>query len=1247
MELKNCLPKGLCLPITVQGEDIFIAHPESKNIRRINDLLTSQEKMNILHVGRAIGVVADSDNIRICCAFNFHTHSEFSLLDGLSSIKDIAEKSSGVTAITDHGNMYGMFKFVEAMKKAGKKPVIGCEVYVETVIGREKHGNHLILLAKNETGKRNLFILVSNAYNGENFYRKPHVPLSDLEKYHEGIICTSACLAGELANTINEDYEKAREVVQFYHELFKDDYYIELQRHGIEAEEKAEPLLVKLAKEEGVKTVCANDSHYLNKEDAEYHEILLCVSCKKKISEPDHLSFDGTGYWYMTDEEIINHWWDMPEAVANTLEIAEKCNTDIETGVYHLPMFPLPEGVSEVEYLKELIQKGFHDRFYGTPAYTDSVYLERLKYETETIVSMGFAAYFLIVQEFIAFAKTNGIYVGPGRGSAAGSLVAYCLKITELDPIKHSLLFERFLNPDRISMPDIDTDFEDSRRPEVIEHCKDLYGVSNVCNIVTFGCMQTKNAIRDVVRATVGDYALGDRLSKMVSSKAKNLKDAMEMNPELSKLYETDSKIRIILDAVSKLEGHARQSSTHACGIVIAGDEIVRFLPTAMVHDEKTDSKSLTSQMTMTEVESMGLLKMDFLGLKTLTVIHESLDLANEVRKQQGVPEIGYYREIPLNDPYVYAEISSGKSFAVFQIESDGMRSFMQNLFWDVRNRISKIEEKYKMSGFGVYVKGDGDKDAYMQEMEELGNELFDRMIAGISLYRPGPMDYIPEYLENMKNPENIHYDVPQLEPILKDTYAVIVYQEQVMQIVRELAGFSMGQADVIRKAMGKKKQAILDEYKPYFLHGSGDALDEHTGKPLGITGCTANGIPEETAERIWEKMSDFAKYAFNKSHAAAYSVITMTCAYLKHYYPSCYMCAMLNAYINNDKLRGYISVTKNMGIEILPPAVNLSSGKFKTDGTAIRFGIGGLKGISKCVVSIEEEHEKNGDFSSFEDFVLRNPTVNKKCLESLILTGYFDCFPHSRKAKVNALKTVIKSAKKRLQDRQSGQFSFFDEVFLEAEIEDCEEYPKRELLNLEKENSGMYISEHPLDEYSEILEHMNITETGLISDDEGNVSEGSATMAGVLTSVEILYTKKDQKPMAKIVIEDRSGSIKGVIFPDDYSAYSHLLVKGSILCIKGEIRNDEDFGLQLVCKNISDIRSLSQHPVSKIYVKLGNDKQALLVNDILNEHKGDVPVYAQYNGTIMQFQTSVTATSSLYMELQNVCGGEYVKFVI
>lgn len=1251
VKFKTKFKKGDLLPITVKNGKVILSSILTDNRLEINNLLDKDTLTALLHVGKGYAVVLSQEELSICYFAQFHVHSEFSILDGMSKLKDIAKKSSGITAVTDHGNMHNLIKWQTAMNKEGKKGIFGCEVYCESSKG-EKNGNHLLLLAKDEEGKRNLFELSSSSYF--NFYKKPHVRFEDLKQRSKGLICTSACLGGEIPSLLLQGkYDDAKAAAKIYKDIFGDDFYLELQRHGVHNETVAEIGLLKLAKELSIKVVAANDSHYINAEDAKYHEILLCTNQKKSLYE-HHLTFEGTGYHYMTDYEMVKLFWDIPEAISNTLEIADKCNLQIETGVYHLPTYPLPEGyTSENEYLKLLIKQGFKERYEGTEAYTDPVYTERLEYETQIILSMGFSAYFLIVWDYVNWAKNNGILVGPGRGSAAGSLVAYSLKITDLDPIRYGLLFERFLNPDRISMPDIDMDFEDERRGEVIEYVKEKYGRENVCKIITFGSMQAKLCIQDVSRVMeVSDKEAKEAIGNL------SIKEAAKTEAVKS-LCEKDSDFNTVFQASIALEGNTRQTGVHACGVIVADSEIKNYMPTMITTDKETKEKVLVSQVS--EVEDMGLLKMDFLGLKTMSVIGYALKGINKLRESLGMNTINYYREIPINDPYVYQEISKGESFAVFQIESEGMRSFMSDMFSDVQEKISRIENLYGFTGFGDFVrKKEHRKDsaetyeiysAYITEMQTLGDELFERLVAGVSLYRPGPMDYIPDYIQGMKNPESITYDVPELKPILKNTYGVIVYQEQVMQIVRELAGFTMGQSDTIRKAMGKKKQEILDEYRPYFIRGSQDAVDDHTGKPLNIIGCTEKGIPEETAVAIWNKMNDFAKYAFNKSHAAVYAVLTATCAWLKFYYPSYYMTGVLNTYINNnEKLRGYISVANLMGLNILPADCNLSGEFFDTNGKEIRYGLKALNGFNKTASEVESERIANGHYKDFKDFIKRTlpKGVNKSAFLSLNHAGAFDSFKGSRKSRKENLDIIINKVKKDIKtiekDKASGQISFFNEVLTDFDRADDtiysnKEYSKKELLRLEKESCGMYISEHPLDSYKDFLSKSKVSQIAFLDESVGQ----TVTVAGVISDVAIKFTKKDGRPMAIVTAEDTSGAVKFVVFPDDYVSENSILTKNEVILIKGKVDNG-DFGIQILSESVIKIEEATKivHINALCINNLNYDEFIRLDSVLKDAKKGDVPVYFRTGqGEMYDSNYRINISSSIFMSLQDTFGRE------
>ena len=1235
MELEIKAPLGKVFPIGVYEEKIFL-QTSSDVWLDITDKLTKDERVTIKHIGVALGVADGNGNINICRYFNYHVHSKYSILDAMNSVDTLATLSSGISALSEHGNMFSFLEWQKACDKHGKKAVFAFEAYVEDVLDGEKNGSHLILIAKNEEGLKNLFDLSTLAYS--NFHRKPHVSLDSLKTHNEGIACTSACLSGEIDRLLAQDkYEEAKKVATYYRAIFGDNYYLEIQRHNISIENKVNPQIVKLGKELGIKLLAANDCHWTKAADEKAHDYLLCVRNKAKIHDSNHPTFDGDGYEYFSDTDMINLFWDIPEAIKNGLKLASECNAHVETGNYHIPAFPLPEGfTSEEEYLKKLALEGFKKR-YGEGT-------EELKnlfdYELSIITKMGYVGYFLIVADYVNWAKSQGIAVGPGRGSAVGSVLAYCLEITDLEPTKYGLMFERFLNPERVSMPDIDIDFDFERRQEVIDYVKEKYGEDCVCNIITFGTMAAKNAVKDVARCE-DNYALGDEIAKMIT--CDKLKDAIE-EPELKTAYETRIDVKNIIDTAFQLEGMPRNTSVHACGVVISDKPIRNYMPMAMVKDNKAeekglpkDTKMLCTQVTMTEVEELGCLKMDFLGLRTMTLIRKCIESVNRERTGKGQRTIDNYRDLPINNPYIYIEISEGKTQALFQIESEGMRSLMRNLFGDVKDRITEIEDKYSLKGFGNSAFGNGtDKEGYRKAMESFGDELFERMIAAISLYRPGPMDYIPDYERGLRDSSTIRYDTPLLEPILKNTYGVLVYQEQVMQTVKALAGFSNAQADTIRKAMGKKKQAILDEYKPYFLYGSGEAIDEHTKQPLNIKGCVGNGVDENIASAVWDKMKDFAKYAFNKSHAAGYAVITVTCAWLKHYYPVHFMCAALNSYIDkNDKLSAYLSVTGKMDIKILPPSVNKSNEEFSVENNSIRFGLKGLKGLSKSVSSLINNRNEFGEFTSVENYAERVPKAAK--LENLVMAGCFDEFGYTRQAIFESLKDIKESIKRKSKETE-GQISMFEALGVnnEAPIKDLPEWEKGVLIANEKEVTGLYISEHPLDSYKEYLKNCS---------DISDLENGKCTIGCLITDYVIKYTKKDSRPMASLTLEDKTGEIKGVLFPDDYDNMFGNLNKDKLVIIKGEFRNDEDFGRQIVVKNIINMTDyVGQTGISKIYVNLEDTKQLDILDEVLADYEGETEVFAQVEGNLYKMNKTANPCSALYMCLSNNFAGVIYK---
>lgn len=1197
-------------------------------------------------------------NVSIVRFADLHRHSGYSLLDGASKTKDLAELTEYAGALTDHGNMFGFLEYYKAMKKEGKQPILGFEAYAETIEG-EKKGNHLVLLAKNEVGYKNLIKLTSLAF--ENFYRYPHVSYKMLEEHSEGLIVLSGCLGGEIPRAINKgDYEKAKKIAQEFKKIFKDNFYIEIQRHNIgEEEERVNKGLIQLSKEMNIKLVATTDSHYSRVEDREFHEMLLALQTGRTMSDSDRIQFGGDGYHIHTPDEMDIKFKDLPEALDNTLEIAEKCSEfQLNLGEIYLPKFNVPEGHTEESYFEELVYEGFKDRFGDKEEYNSEIYKNRLKYEIGIIKEMGYCSYFLIVWDFINFAKTNDIMVGPGRGSAAGSLVSYCLHITDLDPIPYGLLFERFLNPERVSMPDIDIDFCFERREEVIEYVKNKYGEEAVSGIVTFGTFAARGAVRDIARVNNYPYHVGDRIAKAIPLKpGMTIKDALDENPELKNMYETEEVTRMILDTAMKVEGLPRHSSRHACGVVISDGPVENYLPEFLAGEG--NNKERTSQVTMTEVEELGLLKMDFLGLKTMTVIGKTIESINKNTNNNI-----RYLDIPHNDPYVYRDISKGYSHGVFQLESPGMRSLMIELFFDVDSKIKELEKKYKVKGFNN-PQGKGDKEAFISEMKGFGQELFERLIAGVSLYRPGPMDYLPNYLEGMRNPENIIYLTPELEPILEATYGTIVYQEQVMQIVQSLAGYSLGRADLVRRAMGKKKDEIMKEEKDYFINGK---LNEDG--TIDVPGCVRNGISKEIAEEIWEQMADFSKYAFNKSHAAVYALLGAITAWLKYYYPIDFMAETMNVFINDSgKLKLYLSVTNDMGIKILPPNVNSSEELFARDGNDIRFGLRGIRNMGKTSKLIIEERNKRGKFKGYQDFAVRMAKyqrIDKRVLDGAIYSGALDEFEGTRKGKLEVLSLILSEASEEKRAHETGQIAIFDIMpeashLKEVSIPNIEEFDKRYKLEKEKEFAGFYVTEHPLDDYIPYFKHEDITEIGYLTIDTRDDAEEDIELnkemkddldgkrikvAGIINDRKTFFTKKDAKPLYVFQVEGKTGEIKAVMFSDKIEKIGERVQEGNVVIVDGVLKNN-DFGLQLIVNDITDISTLKNKKSPKaLAIKAIDKKQLVKLNEILNRDKdGYIPVYVTIEGKKLKAEKMLNYNDATSRLLENTFGENY-RFV-
>lgn len=1064
---------------------------------------------------------------------HLHVHTEYSLLDGSCKIKELIQRAKDLgmknIAITDHGNMYGVIDFYRAALAADLNPVIGCEVYVapgsrfdrEVSKGEERY-NHLVLLAENNQGYANLMKIVSLGFT-EGFYYKPRVDYEVLEKYHEGIIALSACLAGVVATNLRRGlYEQAKKEALRLAAIFgPDHFYLELQDHGIADQQTVNQGLLRMSQETGLELVATNDVHYIMEEDAEAHDILLCIQTKKLVKDEDRMRYEGGQYFLKSEEQMRSLFPYAQQAIDNTEKIAERCHVEITFGDYKLPQFDVPDGFTAWEYLNKLCREGLVRR-YGDQA---PVHEERLTQELDVIRTMGFVDYFLIVWDFIRFAREHQISVGPGRGSAAGSIVSYTLGITNIDPIRYNLLFERFLNPERVTMPDIDIDFCYERRPEVIDYVMQKYGKDHVVQIVTFGTMAARGVIRDVGRVLDLPYNYVDTIAKAVPMELGiTIEKALEHNPELREIYQTDEQAKNLIDMSKRLEGLPRHTSMHAAGVLISPKPVDEYVPLSKAADG-----TITTQYTMTTLEELGLLKMDFLGLRTLTVIQNAARLAG--LKDDTVMDIDF------NDAKVYEMIGSGHTEGVFQLESAGMKQFM--------------------------------KELKPQNMEDI--------IAGISLYRPGPMDYIPQYIQGKNNRESITYDCPQLEPILEPTYGCIVYQEQVMQIVRNLAGYSFGRSDLVRRAMSKKKAAVMAAERQNFVYGNEEE---------GVKGCIANGIPEAVANKIYDDMTDFAKYAFNKSHAAAYAVVAYQTAYLKYYYPVEFMAALMTSVKDNTgKVLSYTMTCRQMGIEMLGPDVNEGFSAFSVSDGKIRFGLSAIKGIGEGVIeNILLERRENGPFVSMEDFMKRlsSKEVNKHTIENFIKSGAFDCLEGTRKQKMQVYQSMLDNINREKKDNMAGQLSLFDmgdEELAQAKkivYPNVGEYEREEYLAYEKEMLGIYVSGHPLEEYLGLMQK-NCTRTSQEFQPEADenametvsVKDGEVAIIGGILVGKTVKTTKTNSIMAFLTIEDLYGTVEVIVFPQVYEKYRQLLELDCKLFVKGRVTVEEDRGGKIICQKI------------------------------------------------------------------------------
>lgn len=1145
---------------------------------------------------------------------HLHVHTEYSLLDGSNKITELIArvKELGMTsvAITDHGVMYGVIDFYRTAKAQGIKPILGCEVYVTSGSRFDKENNnntrynHLVLLAENDTGFHNLMKIVSRGFT-EGFYYKPRVDYEILEQYHEGVIALSACLAGIVASNLRKGfYEEAKKEALRLQEVFgENNFFLEIQDHGIPEQKTVNQGMLRLNRDTGIPLVATNDIHYTLASDEEPHDILLCIQTQKKVEDENRMRYEGGQYYVKSPEEMEELFPYAKEALENTNKIAERCNVEIVFGEYKLPSYDVPDGYSAWEYLQKLCNEGLKER-YQDPS--DEL-RERLTYELETIHSMGFVDYFLITWDFIKYARDNGIMVGPGRGSAAGSIVSYTLGITNIDPIKYNLLFERFLNPERLTMPDIDIDFCYERRQEVIDYVVDKYGKDRVVQIVTFGTMAAKMVIRDIGRALDLPYAYVDSIAKMIPTELGiTIKKAIDMNPELKTLYNSDEQAKYLLDMSMKLEGLPRHTSMHAAGVVISKASVDEYVPLSRASDE-----TITTQFTMTTLEELGLLKMDFLGLRTLTVIQNAVRLVNKKLPEDKQLDIDH---IDYADKGVFDLIGSGKTDGIFQLESAGMKNFM--------------------------------KELKPQSLEDI--------IAGISLYRPGPMDFIPKYIRGKNEQNSIVYECPQLEPILAPTYGCIVYQEQVMQIVRDLAGYSYGRSDLVRRAMSKKKASVMEKERHNFVYGNEEE---------GVKGCVNNGIPEAVANHIYDEMTDFAKYAFNKSHAAAYAVVSYQTAYLKHYYPVEFMAALMTSVMDNpSKVSEYIYSCRQMGIQILPPDINEGEGNFSVSGKDIRYGLSAIKGLGRPVIdAIVTEREENGKFLNLKDFAKRltGKEINKRTIESFIKSGAVDSLPGTRRQKMMVYVQVLEDVNREKKDSITGQFSLFDFMGKEEKVEEIQmpdvgEFTMDMLLGFEKEVLGIYVSGHPLQEF-ESLWKKNITaySTDFVLDEETNcvkVEDGETAIIGGMITAKTVKATRNNSMMAFITLEDLFGNVEVIIFPRDYERYKEHLLEDNKVFIKGKVTVEEDKPAKIICGEIIPFDSIPKD----VWIKFPTKDEFLLkeqeLYDLLSESDGkdQVIVYceAEKAKKVLPRSRTIQANLEIIQKLKGIYGPDNVKII-
>ena len=1139
---------------------------------------------------------------------HLHVHTEYSLLDGacrISGIMDrVKELGQTAVAITDHGVMYGCIDFYKAAKAAGVKPIIGCEVYVtrrtiaDRIHGIDNDPYHLVLLCKDRKGYENLCLLVSEAFM-HGFYGKPRVDLSMLRKYHEGLIATSACLAGSIPQMLmEENYDEAKARALELADIFgPDNFYLELQDHGIPEQRAVNQGIGRISRETGLPLIISNDAHYLRKEDAAMQDVLLCIQTGKTVDDPNRMKFQGEEFYLKSEEELRQLFPGQDEAFENTCRIADRCNLEFVFNEYHLPSFPVPEGYTNEEYFRELCLNGFRERYPDAP----DGYMDRLEYEIGVISRMGYVNYYLIVWDFIRYAKESGIPVGPGRGSGAASIVAYCMHITEVDPMKYSLIFERFLNPERVSMPDFDTDFCQERRGEVIDYVMRKYGADHVAQIATFGTMAARGAIRDVGRALNFSYAQTDIVAKLVPTMPLHitLKDALNVSPKLKEMYDGDEQVKKLIDTAMSLEGMPRNTSTHAAGVVITADPVCSYVPLSRNDD------TIVTQYTMTTIEELGLLKMDFLGLRNLTVIRDA-----ELQIQKFRPDFSM-DNIPDNDPETFQMLAEGKTQGVFQLESAGM------------------------TGVCVGMKADSIED----------------ITAIVALYRPGPMDSIPKFIENKLNHKKITYKCPELEPILKVTYGCIVYQEQVIEIFRRLGGYTMGQADNIRRAISKKKMKIIEAERKVFVYGD---------KEKNIAGCIANGIAEHVAQSLYDEIVAFANYAFNKAHAVCYAVVAYQTAYLKCHYPRQYMAALMTSVLDSaTKISGYIAECKELGIATLPPDINHSEDNFTVEGDSIRFGLGAVKNVGRGLIrAMVQKRKEGGPFKSLEDFIQRmgEGELNKRAVENFIKCGAMDCFGYHRSELLAVYDTMmdsIASSRKKNLEGQMGLFSMLQDEDKAAAIPipKLAEMKKSDLMLLEKETTGIYLSGHPMDDYRHVLKGTHVVPIGALMDEESTYQDDQiVSIAGIVQSIK-MKTTRNNTAMSYITVEDDTAAIEMLAFSNVITQYGNYMRENEPVVITGRLSLRDDKDPQIVINRVRPMSDFTEpafskplpeeKPVGTLYLRLPSETDSAYrkVKAIINMFPGSSKVVVYFADTKLRRGALCDLDNRMLKELESLLG--------